>query len=214
MLAARDLPGGIASNSGRCRGCGLDCYCQAVGGEGGGSRSRGSCQATCRSCNSCACVPIILPSSGMRCSTPRLQGSVACLKNSLPWNEIPYTSPLQRPPGQTYFPSSSYGGAGRSNREFGARDTVWTRTRSHPPPARPSHPPCRQSARQTHLQHPGSDAAKSVSCRTMACPTKRTCGTIHSTVRWVCKPDSEACAFLCLLMTHVGCPFAQVTRRR
>ena len=108
MPAARDLPGGIASNSGRCRGCGLDCYCQAVGGEGGGSRSRGSCQATCRSCNSCACVPIILPSSGMRCSTPRLQGSVACLKNSLPWNEIPYPSPLQRPPGQTYFPSFSY----------------------------------------------------------------------------------------------------------
>ena len=53
-------------------------------------------QATCRSCNSCACVPIILASSGMRCSTPRLQGSVACLKNSLPWNEIPYTHPLCR----------------------------------------------------------------------------------------------------------------------
>ena len=30
----------------------------------------------------------------MRCSSPRLQGSVACLKNSLLWNEIPYTSPF------------------------------------------------------------------------------------------------------------------------
>ena len=34
----------------------------------------------------------------------RLQ-SVACLKNRLSWNEIPYTSPLERPPpGQTHFP--------------------------------------------------------------------------------------------------------------